>query len=550
MKILRVLTLLIIFLTACSPATAIPPTALTGTSVPTATSIPTLTSAPTTAPQTSWWQQAIFYEIFVRSFNDSNDDGIGDFNGITQKLDYLQDLGITALWLMPIQQSPSYHGYDVVNYFFVNPDYGTLEDFKHLLDEAHQRGMHIIIDLVLNHTSNQNPIFMEANNNTQSPYRDWFLWSSTDPGTIGLNGSAWHAGKSGYYYGIFGGGMPDLNYTNPEVTTFMNKVVHYWLINVGLDGFRLDAVKYVIEEGTKLENTGLTHEWLRNFYTSYKADKSDAYTVGEIYGAGAFLAKTYTGDQMDQVFNFEMASGFVNSAAGGANSGINSAISFMLKDMPDGHFATFLTNHDQNRVMSVLNGNINQAKIAAALMLTAPGTPYIYYGEEIGMQGKKPDEDIRLPMQWSADANAGFSTATPWRAPATDYTQVNVAAELSDPNSLLHFYQALITIRRQQSALQNGAISLVTNGSTGIFSILRSDGSEKILVLINLTKSIIKDYSLSIQNTGLQDGPVHLEALYGSGTFTPLNVTDRGFDNFKPLAELQPYSIYIIKLIQ
>jgi alpha-amylase len=550
MKNFRVFVFLAIFLTACSPTPMAPSTAVPGTPVQTATSFPTATSIPTPVQQTSWWQQAIFYEIFVRSFNDSNADGIGDFNGITEKLDYLKNLGVTALWLMPIQQSPSYHGYDVINYFFVNPDYGTMEDFKRLLDEAHQRGMHIIIDLVLNHTSNQNPIFMEANNNPQSPYREWFLWSSSDPGTIGLNGSAWHAGKSGYYYGIFGGGMPDFNYTNPEVTTFMKKVVHYWLTNVGLDGFRLDAVKYIIEDGTKLENTSLTHEWLRNFYTSYKIDKSDAYTVGEIYGAGAFLAKTYTGDQMDQVFNFEMASGFVNSAAGGATSGINSAISFMLKDMPDGQFATFLTNHDQNRVMSTLNGNVNQAKIAAALMLTAPGTPYIYYGEEIGMQGKKPDEDIRLPMQWSAEVNAGFSTATPWRAPATDYSRVNVAAELGDPNSLLRFYQELIAIRHQNSAIQNGAISLVTSGNTGIYSILRSDESEKILVLINLTKLTINDYSLSIQNADLQDGPVRLEALFGNGTFTSLNVTNHGFDNFKPLDELQPYSIYILKLIQ
>ena len=281
------------------------------------------------------------------------------------------------------------------------------------LTEAHQRGMHVIIDLVLNHTSSQNPLFIDANNNLQSPYRNWYVWSDTDPGTPGIYGPAWHPGKYGYYYGIFTDAMPDLNYTNPDVTAFADKVVRFWLTNEAVDGFRLDAINYLIEEGQKTSNTNSTHLWLRNFYITYKDAKPDAFTVGEIYGAGAFLARSYTGDQLDEVFNFEMASGIVNSAAGGANSGINSAISFMLKDMPDGPFATFLTNHDQNRVMSVLNGNISQAKIAAAMLFTAPGTPFIYYGEEIGMQGKKPDEDIRLPMQWSAQANAGFSTILP-----------------------------------------------------------------------------------------------------------------------------------------
>jgi alpha-amylase len=401
---------------------------------------------------------------------------------------------------------------------------------------------------VLNHTSNQNPIFMDSNNNQQSSYRDWYLWSDTDPGTLGQYGSAWHSGKFGYYYGTFGGSMPDLNYTNPDVTVFIEKVADYWLTRMDLDGFRLDATKHLIEEDKKLENTESTHLWLKNFHTAYKADKVDAYTVGEIYGAGAFLAKTYTGDQLDQVFNFEMASGFVNSAAGGANSGINSAITFMLKDMPDGEFATFLTNHDQNRVMSVLNGNINQAKLSAAMMLTAPGTPYIYYGEEIGMQGKKPDEDIRLPMQWSNQVNAGFSTGDPWRTPAADYPKVNVASESIDPNSLLSFYRGLIALRHAHSALNSGSIALVSNGNPGIYAILRSSGDEKILVLINLTKDEIGDYNLTLQETGLDDGQYSLDLLFGSGEPLPLVVADQGFMNFKPLDNIPAYGIYIFNL--
>jgi alpha-amylase len=530
------------FLVACSPAPTPQPTSSPLLPKPTSTAIPTAT------PMPPWWRQAIFYEIFVRSFNDSNGDGIGDFNGITQKLDYLQNLGVTALWLMPINPSPSYHGYDVINYFAVNRDYGTQEDFKRLLDEAHRRGMHVIIDLVINHTSNQNPLFIDANNNLQSPYRNWYLWSNTDPGTPGLYGSAWHDGKFGYYYGIFGGSMPDLNYTNPDVTAYMEKVVDFWLTNVGLDGFRLDAPKYLIEEGKLLENTQSTHRWLQKFFRAYKADKPDAYTVGEIYGAGAFLAKTYTGDQMDQVFNFEMASGFVNSASGEATSGVNSAIAFMLKDMPDGEFATFLTNHDQNRIMSVLNGNVGKAKTAAAMMLTGPGTPFIYYGEEIVMQGKKPDEDIRLPMQWSGKANAGFSTGTPWRSPAADYSHINVETESRDPNSLLSFYQELIALRQAHSALRNGTLSLVTSGNPGVYSILRKDGDETLLVLINLTKTTTSNYNLSLKKADLSDGQHALGLLFGHGVTSPMIVVSQGFSNYKPLNELPAYSISIFNL--
>jgi alpha-amylase len=363
-----------------------------------------------------------------------------------------------------------------------------------------------------------------------------------------LNGPAWHAGKSGYYYGIFGSNMPDLNYTNPDVTAFMDKVVSYWLTTVGIDGFRLDAVQYMVEEGQKLANTHSTHLWLQNFYTDYKADKPDAYTVGEIFGAGAFLAKTYTGDQMDQVFNFEMASGFVNSAAGEATSGVNSAITFMLKDMPDGQFATFLTNHDQNRVMSVLNGKVAKAKTAAAMILTGPGTPYIYYGEEIGMQGKKPDEDIRLPMQWSAQANAGFSNGTPWRAPAVDYPQVNVATESSDPNSLLNFYRRLIAIRKAHPALLNGSVSLVASANTGVYSILRSEGNEKLLILINLSKTPVSNYKLSLPNSGMAEGQHSLDLLFGSGIPVPIVVANQGFSNYKPLDELPAFSVFIYNI--
>jgi glycosidase len=507
------------------------------TSLP--TSVPTATSVPITEPA-HWWTDAIFYEIFVRSFNDSNGDGIGDFNGITQKLDYLRKLGITAIWLMPIHPSPTYHGYDVINYYAVNPDYGTMNDFKNLLSEAHKRNIKIIIDLVLNHTSSQHPFFVNANSSPDSDYRDWYVWSNT-------SGERWHEGNGGYYYGYFGGDMPDLNYRNPDVTEQMFNMVKYWLTDIGIDGFRLDAAKHLIEEGNKLENTVSTHDWLKGFYTFYKDVDPDAYTVGEVYGAGGFIATKYT-QQTDHIFNFELASGIANSVAGEANTGVNSAWNLTLKDVKNGEYATFLTNHDQNRVMSVLNGKMEKAKLVAVILLTSPGTPFIYYGEEIGMQGKKPDEDIRLPMQWSADTNAGFTTGMPWRAPNPNYIEVNVAKEDADPNSLLNLYRTLIQLRKDHSVLRTGNLIVLETGNTGVYAILRNNESEHSLLLINLKGEAIRDYSLNVEKKSLSDGTFTLQSLLGTTSANPLSVMGGIFTEYKPLSELPPYSAYIFQL--
>ncbi len=515
-----------------------------------------LSNKPAAASQTAatpasyfWWEQAVFYEIFVRSFFDSNGDGIGDFNGITEKLDYLKNLGISAIWLMPIHPSSSYHGYDVVDYFSVNPDYGTLDDFKRLLAEAHKRGMHVIIDLVLNHTSNQNPWFVEANNNPQSPYRNWYIWSATDPGYLGPLGIAWHAGKSGYYYGIFGPGMPDLNYNNPDVTAEMRKVVQFWLNEVGVDGFRIDAANYLIEEGQKQVNTLSTHNWFKGFYTTYKADNPDAFTVGEVFGSDASLASTYTGNQMDMIFNFEIAGGMVNSANGGTSSAIDSALTFSKQAMPDWRFATFLTNHDQNRVMSQLNGNVDKAKTAAFLLLTSPGTPFIYYGEEIGMEGEKPDEQIRRPMQWASDGNAGFSTSTPWEPIGPDYQTYNVTNELNDGNSILTYYRTLIQLRNENDALLNGDLDLITTGNPGVFADLRLSKAEAVLVLANLTSTSISSYSLSLDQSAQPKGVYHLLSLIDKSSYPDLTVTaSGGFSNYKPIQEIPAYQTILLLL--
>lgn len=523
-------------LVACAPSAQ-------PTTQPTSTIAPLPVASPISeVAQLPWWRNAIFYEIFVRSFYDTDGNGIGDFNGITQKLDYLQELGINAIWLMPIHPSPSYHGYDVMNYYAVNPQYGTMQDFKNLLKEAHKHGIHIIIDLVLNHTSSEHPFFADANSNPDSKYRDWYIWSDT------AANNNWHPGNSGYYFGLFCDCMPDLNYRNPDVTAQMENVVRFWLKDVGVDGFRIDAAKHLIEEGNKVENTKSTHDWFKGFYTFYKSVDSNAYTVGEVYGAGASLVKTYTGDQLDQIFDFEMASGFMNSVGGGSNTGIDSAIKFALHDKPDFNFATFLTNHDQDRTMSVFHGDLGKAKVAATLLLTSPGTPFIYYGEEIGMQGKKPDEDIRLPMQWSAEANAGFTTSTPWRAPDNNYSQVNVVMEDKDNDSLLNHYRLLTKLRQEHPALNSKDINLLETTNSGVYAVLRSSGNEKILVLVNLTNATILDYQLGLDEHILANSTITPKTLLGPTNAASLTISDGKFSGYKPVNELLPYQSYIFQL--
>ncbi|MCL4561355.1 MAG: alpha-amylase family glycosyl hydrolase [Chloroflexi bacterium] len=540
MKRVSYLVLFVVIFTACSSAPQ--PNANTPTN-------PTLVPKPTTiVALRPWWDEAIFYEIFVRSFYDTNGDGIGDFAGITQKLDYLQSLGISAIWLMPIYPSPSYHGYDVIDYFNVNSQYGTLDDFKRFLREAHRRGMHVILDLELNHTSNQNPWFIDSNANQSSSYRDWYIWSSTNPGYLGPVGKAWYPGKYGYYYAIFGANMPDLNYRTPAVTTEMEKVVKYWLNDIGVDGFRIDASNYLIEEGQKQQNTQSTHEWLKKFYTSYKNDKPDAFTIGEVFGAGATQASTYTGNQMDMVFNFELASGMINSVNGESSSALVSALTFANLDLPSWQFGSFLTNHDQNRVMSALSGSLDKAKTAAFLLLTSPGTPFIYYGEEIGMQGEKPDEDIRRPMQWTGEKSAGFTSGTPWRPPDPDYINTNVAKEKSDPNSLLSYYQELIAIHKANPVLRFGALGLITTNNTGVFADLRYLNDQALLMLVNLTEKPIADYDLNLTGLPLKDGVFHLTAVSGSGSGSDLQLTRGGFANYKPLSEIPAYGRYLWQL--
>ena len=521
---------------------------------PTATPVPTI--APTATPDPyigtdgfPWWNDTVFYELFVRSFRDSDGDGIGDFNGITEKLDYLQSLGIKGLWLMPINPSPSYHGYDVTDYYAVNPDYGTMDDFKNLLNEAHKRDIKIIIDFVMNHTSSKHPWFQSALT-PGSPYHDWYVWSDTDPGTLGPWGAkAWYRASNGqYYYAIFWDQMPDLNYENPAVREEMKKATSFWLQDVGVDGFRLDAVRYVVE-GDQLADSKANHAFLEEWGNYYRSINPQAFSVGEAWTDNANVKKyTDTNTELDSAFNFDMS-----DAISTLNQGNTTTFRFVLqttiRDFPEQDNANFLTNHDMPRVMSVLGIDKEQkARLAAGILLTLPGIPFIYYGEEIGMSGTKPDELIRTPMQWDNQPGAGFTDGTPWEPVNSDYTTVNVADQTGDSTSLLEQYRKLIQLRNEHSALRVGKTFVAESNSNKLVSYLRVSSDEILLVVINIDNESVDNYTFNL-SVGSLSGGYTATSLLDDSTINSLTANDKGgFDDYVPIPALPPYSIFVIQL--
>jgi len=510
----------------------------------------------------SWWNGTVFYEVFVRSFADSTTgplagDGIGDLRGLIEKLNYLndgdpattEDLGVTGLWLMPVMQSPSYHGYDVTDYYAVDEEYGTLDDFRQFVGEAHARGMQVIVDLVLNHTSSEHPWFVEARDHPESERRGWYLWSEEKPDYLGPWGQdVWHASPSGYYYGLFWSGMPDLNLSNPAVTAEMAKVARFWLEEAGADGFRLDAARHLIEEGSTQENTVSTHEWLKGFRRVYKGADPEAVVVGEMWTKGPNVAEYLRGDELDLAFDFDLAEAIVKYAGLRTANRLQGALTASYRLYGGGLSATFLTNHDMNRAMSQL-ADRGKAKVAASVLLTAPGVPFVYYGEEIGMTGEKPDEMIRTPMQWSAEENAGFSTGTPWEPVNSDYPDVNVVAQSQYTESLLSHYRALIRLRTASPTLQMGSYHPVDCTDAGLLTFLRARGDEAVLVIVNMREEGARGYTLSL-GEGPLSGAYRAGVLYGgSGALPDLSANSSGgFDAYQPMLEVSGGGTLIIGL--
>ena len=506
--------------------------------------------------KTHWWNGTVFYELFVRSFYDSDGDGIGDFRGAIEKLDYLNDgdpntksdLGITAIWLMPMMESPSYHGYDVTNYYDTEPDYGTMEDFEAFLDAAHARGIKVIIDLVLNHSSSQHPWF-EQSTNKASSFRDWYVWSNTNPSFSGPWGQGvWHNRNSNYYYGLFWSGMPDLNYNHPPVKDEMFKVINFWL-DKGVDGFRLDAIKYLIEEDRILENTSATFSLLEEFNLIYKTNSSNSFTIGEVWSSTASIVPYVQNERLDVCFEFDLASNIINAVNSGNASGINQQMQNVLASYPALQYGTFLTNHDMDRVYNQVGSNTDKMKLASSIYLTLPGIPFLYYGEEINMIGTGAHENIRRPMQWSSEEYAGFSTQAPWNKLGPNYTVNNVQAMEADSNSLLSHYKNLIHIRNEQPALQYGNYLPIESTASNILSYARIHKNEAVIVLSNLGTNIINT-SLTLPASTLPSGTYEVTDLTRAQKIGSVEINDiGGFVQWLPASSnLEPRSTKILSL--
>lgn len=465
----------------------------------------------------------VYYEVFVRSFADSNGDGIGDLKGLTEKLDYLNDgnpdthddLGVGGIWLMPVQPSPSYHGYDVTDYRSINPDYGTLEDMEKLIEEAHKRGVKVIMDLVVNHTSIKHPWFIKASQSKNGQYRDWYVWAEDQgiapSGTSAAgSGNPWFERGGAHYLGTFWEGMPDLNFDNPEVRKEIKDIGQFWL-KLGIDGFRVDGAKHIYENlqsDRSTETTAKNATWWQEFRTGMDAVNPDAYMVGEVWESSAAVIAPYLDRAFDSAFDFSLADSILSAVQQEKDNNLAFTLErthrfYMEKSGNRFVDAIFLSNHDQDRVMSRLGKDENHAKMAAALLLTLPGNPFIYYGEEIGMLGTKPDEHIREPFAWTADGQS--QTQTFWEKPAVSgetRTEANVQTQTKQEDSLLSAYRTLIRWRNELPALRDGELASVDSGNPAIVSFTRRSAEQTVLVLHNLSG---QPQDVSLETAGLSD---------------------------------------------
>ena len=460
----------------------------------------------TITPNTSgWWRDKVFYEVFVRSFADSDGDGIGDLNGLTAHLDYLNDgdpatttdLGVDALWLMPIFKSPSDHGYDVTDYRSINPQYGTLADFDALIAAAHHRGIRVVLDMVLNHSSSQHPWFQASKQGASNEKRDWYVWRSDNPGWTqpwGGSQQVWYSLGGSYYYAVFWSQMPDLNLANPAVEAELVATMKYWLAR-GVDGFRLDAVRYYLEsaDGGQADQPA-THAFLRRIRLALQTDYPGALLVAEAWSSAQSQASYYgRGDEVQLAFSFEQADAILSSIRAGASAGLESSLSVSGSVFADrGYEAPFLSNHDQIRVQRALGGDSAAAHLAAATLMALPGTPFLYYGEELGMQGGagSADQQKRTPFNWTPAKGHGFTTAAQSWFPGYDEVQgQDVESERADSTSLWSTYRKLISLRHAQPALLGGEVTLpaIDGCGAGCLALLRSAAGKRILFIANFS---------------------------------------------------------------
>lgn len=508
-----------------------------------------------------WRHGGVCYEVFVRSFFDSDGDGVGDLRGLTRKLDYINDgdasttadLGASCIWLMPVAQSPSYHGYDVTNYYQVNREYGTNEDFRVLMTEAHRRGIRVIVDLVLNHMSSEHPIFKSALLDPASPWRDWFLWSPAPRPAPGWEAPVWHRvpNRDEHYYGLFWSGMPDYNLANDAATAELKDIARFWLEEMEVDGFRIDAVGHFFEGPSgEWKHGARVHPWLRDYQAYLRTVRPDAFTIGEVWDSIGAIQPYYP-DQLESYFMFEVADGLVNAVRSGSGGSFIAAVSRAQRDLPRGRWSPFLRNHDQTRTMTELRGHVRRARLAATLLLTLPGFPFLYYGEELGMTADKPDPRLRTPMHWTVERTAGFtSAALPWEPLQPDSFTANVAVQDADPASLLNHYRRMIRLRAANPALgATGDFIPVETGRDDVIAYARREGPQTVLVLANLGEDRVRGVALSSAGAVLPAGRYSGRALLGSAVEAALRVRNDGrIRGWVPVPVLEPFEAYVIEV--
>ena len=484
------------------------------------------------------WKQGPFIEIYVRGYQDSDGDGIGDLKGLTQRLDYLKDLGVTGIWLMPVTQSQDNdHGYAVSDYRAIEKQYGSLADFDAFVAAAHARGIGVIIDYVMNHSAAQNPLFLNSSGAKDGARRDWYIWSSTKPSGWNIYGNdPWKSSSTGYYFAGFWDQMPDFNLRNASVLAYHHDSMRFWL-NRGVDGFRFDAVGNLVENGPSAWEGQPENYVIMGDILSMLNGYQNRYMVCEApIDPKGFSASSACGSAFAFGHNYDIV-----SAAKGSSSAV-AAVANYFTGAP-ANMAAMVSNHDAfagDRLWTQVNGNLPQYRLAVATYMLQPGVPFIYYGEEIGMANNNSlsgDWKLRTPMSWTADTTtAGFTTGKPFRAVSSNVSTNNVAAQLGDANSLLSFYKALISVRKAHPALAAGSYdNPQANGWTMSFT--RSTASETALVAINYGST-----ASSVNFTGLPAGASVSVAWPASGVGGA--VTSGG--SFSTTVQPQSFVVYTI----
>ncbi|HYO33131.1 MAG TPA: maltose alpha-D-glucosyltransferase, partial [Nocardioidaceae bacterium] len=491
-----------------------------------------------------WFKRAVFYEVLVRSFKDSNGDGTGDFNGLRDRLDYLEWLGVDCLWIPPFYTSPMRDGgYDVANFVDIAAEVGTLDDFQRLLDDAHERGIKVIIDFVMNHTSDQHEWFKQSRTDPDGPYGDFYVWSDTDTlyqearvifvDTEPSNWT-WDSVRQQYFWHRFYSHQPDLNYDNPAVHDAMLDALRFWF-DMGIDGVRLDAVPYLYERpGTNGENLPETHEFLRKVRIAVDAEYPGSVILAEANQWPADVVDYFGdfesgGDECHMCFHFPVMPRIFMAVRRESRYPISEILEQTPAIPSRCQWGIFLRNHDEltlemvtdddrdymwseyakdprmkanigirRRLAPLLENDINQMELFTALLLSLPGSPVLYYGDEIGMGDNiwLGDRDgVRTPMQWTPDRNAGFSTATPGRLslptimdPVFGYQAVNVEAEVENTSSLLHWTRRMIQARKQHPAFGLGSFTDLGGSNPSVFSFSRDFGDDTVLCVNNLSR--------------------------------------------------------------